>query len=67
MNAQSSDVYTVADLARIFDVHPHTVYRWIHSGILPASRIGHQFYFTHQALCEALLPSTPKEVPNETT
>lgn len=67
MNATSDGIYTASDVSDLFDVHINTVYRWIHSGILSASRVGHRFYITSRALNEALLPHRPKEIHNGNT
>lgn len=67
MNATTTDIYTVAQIADMFDVHVHTVYRWIHCGILSASRVGHRFYITRRSLEEALLSQTSKEIHNDDT
>lgn len=64
MSATSDVIYSASDVSGLFDVHINTVYRWIHSGILSASRVGHRFYITRQALDEALLPQRPKEEHN---
>ena len=37
---QISEMLTVGEVARIFNVHPNTVRRWSSKGILKAHRIG---------------------------
>ena len=39
-NPKESDYYTVAQAARILDVSPSTVWRWIEAKKLPAYRVG---------------------------
>lgn len=49
------DYYTVADAARLLDVSPSTIWRWIKAGRLPAARVGPRTIRIRQEDLDALI------------
>lgn len=52
---ESRRAFTVTALARLMQVHPSTVYRWIYEGHLEAQRLGpHRTVITAEAVRRSL-------------
>jgi len=43
------NIYTLEEVAQVFKVSLRTVYRWVESGQLKASKLGHKTYRVFEA------------------
>ncbi|MBV7294538.1 helix-turn-helix domain-containing protein [Corynebacterium sp. TAE3-ERU12] len=57
-NSENGTFLTVAEVAEIMRVSKMTVYRLVHSGELPAVRVGRSFRVHETAVEEYLKPSS---------
>jgi excisionase family DNA binding protein len=66
IRSQESDYYTVAQAAKVLDVSPSTIWRWIKAGKLPAYRVGPRNIRIKKAdLPRIITPARRKEVSME--
>ena len=61
MSQEEPKVYSVKDLARIFNKDPETIRRWIKSGYLPAVKMGGSYIIEDEALRRILRGERPQE------
>lgn len=61
MSHEEPKVYSVKDLARIFNKDPETIRRWIKSGYLPATKIGGSYVIDAEVLRRVIRGENPKE------
>jgi excisionase family DNA binding protein len=54
MSVTREDVLTVADVAALFDLKPHTVKEYARRGILPVRKLGRTWRFLRPELEEAI-------------
>jgi excisionase family DNA binding protein len=65
-SSQESDYYTVAQAAKVLDVSPSTIWRWIKADILPAYRVGpRKIRIKKEELLSIITPARTKEVSME--
>jgi excisionase family DNA binding protein len=65
-SSQESDYYTVAQAAKVLDVSPSTIWRWIKADILPAYRVGpRKIRIKKEELLSIITPARTKEVSRE--
>jgi excisionase family DNA binding protein len=66
IRSQESDYYTVAQAAKVLEVSPSTIWRWIKTGKLPAYRVGQRNIRIKKAdLPRIITPARAKEVSME--
>jgi excisionase family DNA binding protein len=64
--SQESNYYTVTQAAKVLDVSPSTIWRWIKAGKLPAYRVGQRTIRIKKAdLPRIITPAQTKEVSME--
>jgi excisionase family DNA binding protein len=64
--SQESDYYTVTQAAKVLEVSPSTIWRWIKVGKLPAYRVGERTIRIKKAdLPSIVIPAQAKEVSME--
>jgi excisionase family DNA binding protein len=64
--SQESDYYTVTQAAKVLEVSPSTIWRWIKAGKLPAYRVGERAIRIKKAdLPSIVTPARAKEVSME--
>ncbi len=56
----------VRDVAERLDVSSKTVYKWLHEGLIPASRLGKSWIISEDALQAALAPDTNRPLARST-
>jgi excisionase family DNA binding protein len=65
-SSQESDYYTVAQAAKVLDVSPSTIWRWIKAAKLPAYRVGpRKIRIKKEDLPIIITPARTKEVSME--
>jgi excisionase family DNA binding protein len=65
-NSQESDYYTVAQAAKVLDVSPSTIWRWVKTAKLPAYRVGpRKIRIKKEDLPIIITPARTKEVSME--
>jgi excisionase family DNA binding protein len=65
-SSQENDYYTVAQAAKVLDVSPTTIWRWIKTAKLPAYRVGpRKIRIKKQDLPIIITPARTKEVSME--
>jgi excisionase family DNA binding protein len=65
-NSQESDYYTVAQAAKVLDVSPSTIWRWVKAAKLPAYRVGpRKIRMKKEDLPIIITPARTKEVSME--
>lgn len=57
-------LYSLADVAEHFKVHPKTVQTWIRQGKLKGSKVGRRWYFTSEQVEAVLKGGGVKGDPN---
>lgn len=65
-SSQETDYYTVAQAAKVLDVSPSTIWRWIKAAKLPAYRVGaRKIRIKKEELFTIITPARAKEVSME--
>ena len=50
LEVSGTKLYDIQEIAKTLNIHPQTVRRWIHSGKLPARKLGKAYYISEQEL-----------------
>ena len=50
LEVSGTKLYDIQEIAKMLNIHPQTVRRWIHSGKLPERKLGKTYYISEQEL-----------------
>lgn len=59
---RSNEIYSITDLAQMFNVTKRTIYNWKERGLLPVTIVGSKTYITEKQLLEFLENNEVKPV-----
>ena len=61
LEVSGTKLYDIQEIAKMLNIHPQTVRRWIHSGKLPARKLGKTYYISEQELNDFTQISTEEK------